>query len=211
MAAEAKQAGLVDKIAPYDEVLAELKRLSGKQDKDRDFPQIELATYVQVPSDPQKGKNRIAILYAEGEIVDGDGGPGLIGGDKLSRELRRCHVDRRPLALGPRDQLALRSLGLELRQQFRCCLGGNRHLDARRRHQLDASPVETVDPHPGLGAGAQLRQDVRDLGVQPAAPVVGAATEIGEGEFVLRPDRIDGRGSPLSLIHILTLPTSDLV
>ncbi len=94
MAADAKQAGLVDKVAPYDEVLAELKRLAGKQDKDRDFPQIELATYVQVPSDPQKGKNRIAILYAEGEIVDGDGGPGLIGGDKLSRELRRLRMDK---------------------------------------------------------------------------------------------------------------------
>ncbi len=94
MAAEAKQAGLVDKVSPYDDVLAELKRLSGKQDKDRDFPQIELAAYVQVPFDPQKGKNRIAILYAEGEIVDGDGGPGLIGGDKLSKELRRLRMDK---------------------------------------------------------------------------------------------------------------------
>jgi protease-4 len=94
MAEEARQAGLVDKVAPYDEVLAELKKLAGKQDKDRDFPQIELATYAQVPSDPQKGKNRIAILYAEGEIIDGDGGAGYIGGDKLSRELRRLRMDK---------------------------------------------------------------------------------------------------------------------
>jgi protease-4 len=94
MAKEAKEAGLVDKIAAYDEVLSELKKVSGKQEADKDFPQIELATYAQVPAIPQKGKNRIAILYAEGEIVDGDGGPGLIGGDKLSKELRRLRMDK---------------------------------------------------------------------------------------------------------------------
>jgi protease-4 len=94
MAKEAQDAKLVDRVAPYDEVLNELKRLAGKQDKDREFPQIELATYVQVPAEPQKGKNRIAILYAEGEIVDGDGGPGLVGGDKLSNQLRRLRLDK---------------------------------------------------------------------------------------------------------------------
>ena len=90
---EAKAAGIVDRIATYDEVLGELKKLAGKTDKDRDFPQITLATYAQIPGTPQKGKNRIAVVYAEGEIVDGEGGPGQIGGDKLARELRRIRTE----------------------------------------------------------------------------------------------------------------------
>ncbi len=92
-AEEAKAAGLVDRIVTYDEILADLKKLAGKADKDRDFPQITLATYAQVPGTPQKGKNRIVVVYAEGDIVDGEGGPGQIGGDKLARELRRLRME----------------------------------------------------------------------------------------------------------------------
>ena len=48
---EAKRLGLVDRIAPYDEVLDELKKLAGKQPKDKDFPQITLATYAGIPGE----------------------------------------------------------------------------------------------------------------------------------------------------------------
>ena len=92
-AVEAKAAGLVDRVAAYDEVLGELKKLTGRTDKDRDFPQIEMTTYSQVPGTPQKGKHRIAVVYAEGNIVEGEGGPGAIGGDRISRELRRLRLD----------------------------------------------------------------------------------------------------------------------
>ena len=92
-AEEAKAAGLVDRITPYDEVLGELKKLTGKAEKDKDFPQIEMGTYAQVPGSPQKGKNRIAVVYAEGNIVEGEGGPGAVGGDRVSRELRRLRLD----------------------------------------------------------------------------------------------------------------------
>src|ERR1039458_4874362 len=44
-AEEAMKLGLVDRIAPYDEVLDELKKLAGKQAKDKDFPQITLVTH----------------------------------------------------------------------------------------------------------------------------------------------------------------------
>lgn len=93
MPEDAKAAGLVDRIATYDEVLADLKKLAAKTEKDRDFPQITLAAYAQVPGTPQKGKNRIAVVYAEGDIVDGDGGPGQVGGDRLARELRRLRLE----------------------------------------------------------------------------------------------------------------------
>jgi protease-4 len=98
-AEEAKQAGLVDRIAPYDVVLDELKKLAGKQAKDKDFPQITLATYAGIPGEAKTGKARIAVLVAEGEIVDGEGKSSQIGGERLSRELRRLRLDERVKAV----------------------------------------------------------------------------------------------------------------
>ncbi len=94
MASEAKAAGLVDQIAAEDEVLDQLKALAGKAAKDQDFPQVSMDEYAGLPAEAQKGKNRIALIYAEGEIVDGDGHGGQIGGDKLARELRKLRLDK---------------------------------------------------------------------------------------------------------------------
>lgn len=94
-AEEARALGLVDRIAPYDEVLDELKKLAGKQAKDKDFPQITLATYAGIPGEAKTGKARIAVLVAEGEIVDGEGKSSQVGGERLSRELRRLRLDDR--------------------------------------------------------------------------------------------------------------------
>jgi protease IV len=87
--------GLVDRIAPYDEVLDELKKLAGKQAKDKDFPQITLATYAGIPGEAKSGKTRIAVLVAEGEIVDGEGKSAQVGGERVSRELRKLRMDDR--------------------------------------------------------------------------------------------------------------------
>ena len=94
-ASEAKRLGLVDRIAPYDEVLDELKKLTGKQPKDKDFPQITLATYAGIPGEAKTGGARIAVVVAEGEIVDGEGKGNQVGGERLSRELRRLRMDDR--------------------------------------------------------------------------------------------------------------------
>ncbi|MBL0210494.1 MAG: signal peptide peptidase SppA [Holophagaceae bacterium] len=94
LAMEAKAAGLVDQIAPEDEVLDQLKSLSGKTAKDKEFPQVSMDEYAGLPGEVQKGKNRIALVYAEGEIVDGDGDGGQVGGDKLARELRKLRLDK---------------------------------------------------------------------------------------------------------------------
>ncbi len=96
---DAKAHGLVDRIAPYDEVLDELKTLAGKQAKDKDFPQITLATYASIPGEAKTGKTRIAVVVAEGDIVDGEGKPSQIGGDRVSRELRKLRMDDRVKAV----------------------------------------------------------------------------------------------------------------
>ena len=87
-------AKLVDKSAYYDEVLDELKKLAGKAEGAKEFPQIDIDTYAKVPGAPQKGRSRIAVIVAEGEIVDGDGGPSQIGGDSLARDLRDLRFNK---------------------------------------------------------------------------------------------------------------------
>jgi len=91
-APEALKAGLVDKLAAPDEVLDELKALAGRKASDLEFPQIDLDSYMRMPA-PAQGRNRIALAFAEGEIVDGNGHSGQVGGERLSRELRRLRLD----------------------------------------------------------------------------------------------------------------------
>ena len=81
----------VDAVKYYDEVIEELKSRSGFSGKDKDMF-IDLSKYAKasVPSvSENSSKNEIAVLFAEGEIVDGEGGKGQMGGDKIAEELRK--------------------------------------------------------------------------------------------------------------------------
>ncbi len=95
---EALKAGMVDKVASGDQVLDELKLLAGRKATDLDYPQMDLETYVKAGPEPT-GSNRIALVFAEGSIVDGSGPAGTVGGDSLSRELRRLRLDKKVKAI----------------------------------------------------------------------------------------------------------------
>ena len=96
LASEAKSVGIIDEIKNYEEVLNELKKLTGKKESDKTFNQVSLQSYLDVDVEdaaPRESKNRIAIVFAEGEIVDGNGSSTQIGGNSLSRQLRRLRMD----------------------------------------------------------------------------------------------------------------------
>ncbi|NTV74656.1 MAG: signal peptide peptidase SppA [Holophaga sp.] len=95
---EALKEGLVDKLLANDQVLDELKEIAGRKTSDRDFPQIDMATYAKTLPEAT-GSNRIALVFAEGSIVDGMGASGSIGGESLSNELRRLRLDKRVKAI----------------------------------------------------------------------------------------------------------------
>ena len=97
-APEAQKAGLLDRLATPDEVLDELKGLAGRKAADLEFPQMDFATYMKLPTFA-RGAHRIAVVYAEGEIVDGHGQDGQVGGDRLSREIRRLRLDKQVKAI----------------------------------------------------------------------------------------------------------------
>lgn len=84
--------GLVDEVAYYDEI----GKTSGLGDR---FQEIELPRYLTVAPAPRPALNapRVAVIYAVGTIVSGDGGTGAtgteVGSDKLTRYIREVRND----------------------------------------------------------------------------------------------------------------------
>ncbi|MEG5018557.1 MULTISPECIES: signal peptide peptidase SppA [unclassified Microcoleus] len=97
MADEALKSKLVDKVVYFDEISTELKKLTGTDSENKSFKQISLKNYARIAENKKSTradkKNQIAILYAEGEIVDGEGGPTQVGGDRIAQAMRKIRED----------------------------------------------------------------------------------------------------------------------
>jgi protease-4 len=105
----AKQAGLVDRIAYADELLDELRAATGTRAPKKSFRQVSMASYAALvpdgslaarrptlaaPAATPGGHEKIAIVYAEGAIVDGTGTEtGVVWGAKVARDLREIRRD----------------------------------------------------------------------------------------------------------------------
>ncbi len=96
-ASEAKTNGLVDKVAYFDEVVTELKELTKTDKKEKSFEQIDLNEYATLAErnlSKRSSENKIAVVYAEGSIVDGDGDSGEIGGNRFAKIFNRIRQDK---------------------------------------------------------------------------------------------------------------------
>lgn len=93
----ARQQGLVDQVAYFDQVLEQLKKLTGEDKDNKTFRQISLTRYAEVPGESlgveRDSENKVAIVYAEGEIVEGQGGVGQVGGARFARVFRQLRQD----------------------------------------------------------------------------------------------------------------------
>ena len=98
---DAKAAKLVDRIAYPDEIQEELKKISGEDKKTKSFQGISLSDYIEANAERLNDKkgDQIAVLYAEGTIVDGNGAPGSIGGDRFANQIRRLRKDDKVKAI----------------------------------------------------------------------------------------------------------------
>ena len=87
---------LIDRTAYPDEVLIELKKISAEDEEDKtSFRRVSVKDYANIVSNEQKRSSRkIAVLYAQGNIVSGEGGPGQIGGDSLAHQLHELRTDK---------------------------------------------------------------------------------------------------------------------
>jgi protease IV len=87
---------LIDRTAYADEVVKELKKMSGADKEDASsYRKIDLNDYSQIADKtPKTSSRKIAVLYAQGNIVNGEGGSGQIGGDSLARQLQELRLDK---------------------------------------------------------------------------------------------------------------------
>jgi protease-4 len=87
--------GLVDTLVTRDELEAIIASSGAAGDEGRGFRQVGFLDYLgQVDALPQfPGQPTVAIVVAEGEIVDGESEPGTIGGETTSGLLRQARED----------------------------------------------------------------------------------------------------------------------
>jgi protease IV len=86
---------LVDKLMYKDEMIAELRKKLGIGEKDK-ISYISMAKYNNVSDKSKKlklHKDKIAVVYAAGEIGSGEGDENSIGSETTSEALRKARLD----------------------------------------------------------------------------------------------------------------------
>jgi len=86
--------GLIDELKYKDEILDELASLTNKKNSDK-LESISLAKYTKAPNAKRKSleKDKIAVIYASGTVMMGEGQEGTIGSDRISRAIRKARKD----------------------------------------------------------------------------------------------------------------------
>ncbi|MFA8300038.1 MAG: signal peptide peptidase SppA [Hyphomicrobiales bacterium] len=113
---------LVDKLLYDDEMIALLKEKTGiNEDEDIKFvtPQKYIAA-LQATKKPNVARDRVAVIYAIGEIKQGEGSDKVIGSARISKAIREARLDDRVKAIVVRvnspggDALASDVIGREI-------------------------------------------------------------------------------------------------
>lgn len=98
---------LVDGLKYKDEILSDLKIRTNIKQKD-DLHSVDLADYSKSASKSGKSddddsksssKNRIAIIYASGDITGGEGDDNSIGSERISKAIRKARTDDKVKAI----------------------------------------------------------------------------------------------------------------
>ena len=99
----ALEAKLVDRLAARDEVRKRMVQLAGEDEKTKSFRQVSLSDYLEALGSDRpgaKGKgDKVAVVVAKGEIVDGEAGPGRVGGDSTAALVKQARQDDKVKAI----------------------------------------------------------------------------------------------------------------
>jgi len=82
--------GLVDQLYYKDQVLDELRSLTGSEKK---INAINNANYAKSIKNKNLSKNKVAVIYASGQIFDGKGSEENIYSENLTKEIRKARED----------------------------------------------------------------------------------------------------------------------
>ncbi|MBU2045611.1 MAG: signal peptide peptidase SppA, partial [Bacteroidetes bacterium] len=89
---------LVDALKYKDEVLAELKSKTGIDEKDN-LKTVSITEYAKSIDKSNSASDRIAVIYANGDINGGEGDENSIGSEGISRALRKARLDDKVKAI----------------------------------------------------------------------------------------------------------------
>ena len=95
---DAKELKLIDEAAYYDQVQTAMREKIGVAKKD-ELKSIDLAKYASTLDTKSDSKNKIAVLCADGEIKDGEGEEGEIGGERFARVIEKLRKDDKVKAI----------------------------------------------------------------------------------------------------------------
>ena len=156
---KALEYGLVDNLYYKDQMLEELKGLTGSN---KDINAIGNAKYAKSYTVKNASKNEVAIIYATGQIFDGKGDESAaIYSENLSKTIRKAREDENVKAIVLRvnspggSAVASAIIGRQDRPHLRC---GQDQRECRLRHRHPAShrvPIQQV--------AADGREDLRRL------------------------------------------------
>lgn len=95
-AAKATEYKLIDGLKYKDEIIDELKELCGTAANKNDVEYMPLAKYTNAPEKREHeglAKEKIAVIYATGQIDMGEGSTEAIGSEGLSQAIREARLD----------------------------------------------------------------------------------------------------------------------
>ncbi|KIA90318.1 protease IV [Pedobacter kyungheensis] len=83
---------MVDALKYKDQILEELKGLSGRT-RGENIRTVSINDYAKNNTSTGTGKDKVAIIYANGEINGGEGNDNQIGSERISRAIRKARQD----------------------------------------------------------------------------------------------------------------------
>jgi len=89
------ETGMVDGLIYYDEMLTLMKEKLGVEEED-DLEAVLLKSYKDAPMKEKKeySKDKVAVIYAMGSVVDGNAGEGYISSERISKAIRKARRDK---------------------------------------------------------------------------------------------------------------------
>lgn len=90
--------GFIDELIYKDELLAKLHELTNTPDNKK-LNIIKNTQYAKVRPELMTGEDNIAIVYASGQIIDGEGDDTTIGSTTLSAAIRKARTDKKVKAI----------------------------------------------------------------------------------------------------------------
>ncbi|WP_435654382.1 signal peptide peptidase SppA [Cellulophaga baltica] len=90
----AKESGLIDDVLFFDQYEHKLKN-AAKIAIEEDINYVSLEDYIDTANKTKlyKGDDKIAVIYAQGEILYGEGGPDIIGQGIINSSLKKARED----------------------------------------------------------------------------------------------------------------------